>query len=864
MGVNFSCVKCVDVSYNGENLQKKQKRKKKEKTIKTSSYQDQTSQQVTCTSAVEVLIVAEDPGHVQVDDEWSDAAFQALVGDSSEWGADVINSLSCVYSVGVLQATVCATSDDSVPVQDVAYYRANVPRVPARDVADCSVDVPQVPVSTTSAPGLETGDCCFDVPPGPDQDVADYSVDVPQVPVSTTSAPGLETGDCCFDVPPVPDQDVADCSVDVPQVPVSTTSAPGLETGDCCFDVPPVPVCAISDSSDDLPPVTFCVSSSSSDDLRSVPASPWAIEDCECDLPPIPACSWATSDSSDDLPPVSAWSISDCFVERTSQLKQLEENEIINVGSHSYKIVRNLGGGSVYAGIRLTDGLEVALKIAGNVGVHWMRVEDCTELVPKEIALLIRAKKGIKVPEIIQLLDWVVEPERYVMVLEYPTPCEDLDKFLCRHNGIIEENMAKVIMCQATLAAQICCRRGVLHRGIKPENLLINPNSLDVKLIDFGCGEILSDEGYTIFAGTIEHCPPEYITNGEYHGKPATVWSLGLLMFRLLQGRFPEQDDLDDLNDNNWVKDGLSQECSELLCCLLQINPETRLELDNICVHDWFTCSNNPPEDKTVIDVGLHSYEIVRMLGQGGFGSVYAGIRLTDGLEVALKFADIMGTDWIYIEDCPEPVPKEIALLILAKKGIRIPEIIQLLDWVVEPERYIMVLEYPTPCEDLIKFLCRHNGIIEESIAKVIMCQATLAAQMCCRRGVLHRDVKLENLLINPDSLDVKLIDFGCGEILSDEGYTSFAGTKEYCPPEYITNGEYHGKPATVWSLGILMFTLLQGRFPEQEDLDNLNDNNWVKDGLSQECCELLCGLLRINPETRLELDNICVHNWFN
>ncbi|XP_039547919.1 aurora kinase-like isoform X1 [Pimephales promelas] len=544
MGLKFSCVKCVDVSDNGDNLHKKQKRKRKEKTIKTTSSQDQTSHQVTYTSAVEVLIVAEEPGHVdQVDDEWSDAAFQALVGDSSEWGADAIDSLSCVWSIGDLQATVCATSDDSIPVQDVAYYRANVPRVPARDVACCRANVTQVPV-----------------------------------------------------------RDVADCSVDVPQVPVSTTSAPGLEMADCCD----------SDSSDDL-------LTGSNDDLSSVSASPWA-----------------TSDSSDDLHPGPAWSISDCSVGRTSELKQLEENEIINVGVHSYKIVRNLGEGglgSVYAGIRLTDGLEVALKFAGNMGVHWMRIEDCPELVPKEIALLIRAKKGIRIPEIIQLLDWVVEPERYIMVLEYPTPCEDLDKFLNRHDGIIGENIAKVIMCQATLAAQICCLRGVLHRGIKPENLLINPNSLDVKLIDFGCGEILTDEGYTIFAGTIEHCPPEYMTNGEYHGKPATVWSLGLLMFTLLHGRFPKQEDLEDLNDNNWAKDGLSQECCELLCALLQTNPETRLELENVCVHKWFKCSNDPPEDKTIIDVGVQSYEVVRKLSEGDFGSVYAGIRLTDGLE---------------------------------------------------------------------------------------------------------------------------------------------------------------------------------------------------------------------------------------
>ncbi|XDV53845.1 hypothetical protein PO909_022255, partial [Leuciscus waleckii] len=235
-----------------------------------------------------------------------------------------------------------------------------------------------------------------------------------------------------------------------------------------------------------------------------------------------------------------------------------------------------------------------------------------------------------------------------------------------------------------------------------------------------------------------------------------------------------------------------------------------------------------------VTDINSCSYEIVRKIGEGGFGEVYAGIRLTDDLKVALKFADNTGIKWLDIEGCAEPVPREIGLLILANKGPRDPHIIQLLDWEKQAEQYIMVLERPAPSEDLLSFLDRYRGHIEEDVASVIMQQATLAAQTCCQRGVLHRDIKLENLLINPDTLEVKLIDFGCGEILNNEGYTSFSGTPEYCPPEYHTNGEYHGEPATVWSLGILLFTLLCGTFPESEDLEKFNDNIWTKDGLSQ------------------------------
>ncbi|XDV19794.1 hypothetical protein PO909_025204 [Leuciscus waleckii] len=537
---------------------------------------------------------------------------------------------------------------------------------------------------------------------------------------------------------------------------------------------------------------------------------------------------------------------------------------LTDVGFYSYEIGRKLGEGafgSVYEGVRL-DGFEVALKFADKVGIEWIDIGH-PEPVPQEIGLLILANKGPWVPQIIQLLDWVEEPERCIMVLELPTPCENLFEFLDRHEGTLEENVVKAIMKQATLAAQVCCQRGVLHCDIKLENLLINPDTLEVKLIDFGCGEILTNAGYTFFAGTEPYCPPEYDLNGEYHGEPATVWSLGILLFVLLCGQFPESEDLDELNDNIWTKDGLSQECCKLLCSLLQRNPEKRLELDNVDIHDWFKYLICQTEYNEIIDVGFYSYEIIRKLGEGGFGSVYSGIRLKDGLEVALKFADKVGLEWIDIEGHPEPVPQEIGLLILANKGPWVPQIIQLLDWVEEAEQYIMVLELPTPCENLFEFLDRHKGTLEENVVKAIMKQATLAAQACCQRGVLHRDIKLENLLINPDTLEVKLIDFGCGEILTNAGYTSFAGTELYCPPEFDLNGEYHGEPATVWSLGIVLFELLCGHFPESEDLDELNDNIWTKDGLSQECCKLLCSLLQRNPEKRLELDNVDLHDWF-
>ncbi|XDV31104.1 hypothetical protein PO909_033867, partial [Leuciscus waleckii] len=377
----------------------------------------------------------------------------------------------------------------------------------------------------------------------------DSGDDVPQVPVCATS-------DCGDDVPQVPVCATSDCGDDVPQVPVCATS-------DCGDDVPQVPVCATSDSGDDVPQVPVCATSDSGDDV-----------------PQVPVC--ATSDSGDDVPQVPVCATTDkLLILYLSLLMSTPVFLLTVVGSSSFEIVRKLGEGSfgsVYAAICLKDGLEVSLIL-----LHYLSIK---------IGLLILANKGPRVPQIIQLLDWVEEPEQYIMILELPKPCENLVEYYNHLEGEIGESVASVIMKQATLAAQTCCQRGVLHRDIKLENLLINPDTLEVKLIDFGCGEILTKiRPNVFFPGTEPYCPPEFDVNGTYHGEPATVWSLGILLYRasvkfkiiigLLFSFFTE--------------------CCELLCSLLQRNPEKRLELDNVCRHNWFKSLNCQPENNEII-----------------------------------------------------------------------------------------------------------------------------------------------------------------------------------------------------------------------------------------------------------------------
>ncbi|XP_056328659.1 serine/threonine-protein kinase pim-2-like [Danio aesculapii] len=283
-----------------------------------------------------------------------------------------------------------------------------------------------------------------------------------------------------------------------------------------------------------------------------------------------------------------------------------------------------------------------------------------------------------------------------------------------------------------------------------------------------------------------------------------------------------------------------------------------------VSVHSEEPSLEEPDKETQIIEINSHCYEIEAQLGEGGCGAVFAGTRIEDGLQVAVKVSDFEKEKrFISVDGFEDPLPLEIALHFLANKGPKIKEIIELLDWKVDADNYFMVLEQPIPCISLYAFLIDCKGIVPEGKLRKIMFQTTIAAQTCCQRGVLHRDIKLENLLINPDTLEVKLIDFGCGDLLTEDSYQSIRGTREYFPPEFASTGRYHGEPATVWSLGVVLFLLVFYRFPEQSDLPRMNDRRLRIKGLSRDGCDFFHGCLQFDYKDRLELQNLSSHKWF-
>ncbi|XDV36406.1 hypothetical protein PO909_006189 [Leuciscus waleckii] len=250
------------------------------------------------------------------------------------------------------------------------------------------------------------------------------------------------------------------------------------------------------------------------------------------------------------------------------------------------------------------------------------------------------------------------------------------------------------------------------------------------------------------------------------------------------------------------------------------------------------------------------------LLGKGGFGSVYAGTRSSDGLPVAIKYVS-KDEEHEEIEiDGQGLLPLEVALMTRVNSAPACPNVLQLVDWFDHPSHYVMILERPDPCQDLHRFCEENDGCLNESQAKKVLVQLINALKHCNSRKVFHRDVKPQNLLICTDSLEIKLLDFGCGDLLKDSEYKSFAGTPSYTPPEWFRSHRYRAGPATVWSLGVTLYNLLCGSVPfrSAKSVHRL----CFPSHLSADCRHLIRWCLRAAADDRPSLQDIEQHVWLH
>ncbi|CAH8365700.1 unnamed protein product [Eruca vesicaria subsp. sativa] len=275
------------------------------------------------------------------------------------------------------------------------------------------------------------------------------------------------------------------------------------------------------------------------------------------------------------------------------------------------------------------------------------------------------------------------------------------------------------------------------------------------------------------------------------------------------------------------------------------------------------TTPESPRSPKTTQGtILMDKYEIGKLLGQGSFAKVYLARNIKNGENVAIKVID---KEKIVKSGMAGHIKREISIL----RRVRHPYIVHLLEVMATKTKIYIVMEYVRGGE-LYEKVAR--GRLRESTARRYFQQLISSVSFCHSRGVYHRDLKLENLLLD-DEGNVKVSDFGLSvvsdQLLQDRICQTFCGTPEYLAPEVLTRKGYDAAKADVWSCGVILFVLMAGYLPFDDKnvlvmykkiyKGQFHCPNWF----SPELKRLMSRILDTNPDTRITIPEIMENRWF-
>ncbi|XP_028753305.1 serine/threonine-protein kinase SRK2B-like [Neltuma alba] len=260
----------------------------------------------------------------------------------------------------------------------------------------------------------------------------------------------------------------------------------------------------------------------------------------------------------------------------------------------------------------------------------------------------------------------------------------------------------------------------------------------------------------------------------------------------------------------------------------------------------------------------MEKYELVKDIGSGNFG-VARLMRNKETKElVAMK----------YIERGLK-IDANVAREIINHRSLRHPNIIRFKEVVLTPTHLAIVMEYAAGGE-LFERIC-NAGRFSEDEARYFFQQLISGVNYCHSMQICHRDLKLENTLLDGSPAPrLKICDFGYSKSsLLHSRPKSTVGTPAYIAPEVLSRREYDGKLADVWSCGVTLYVMLVGAYPFEDQEDPRNFRKTINRimsvqykipdyvHISQDCRHLLSRIFVANPARRITIKEIKSHPWF-
>uniref|UniRef100_A0A8C7ZE11 MAP/microtubule affinity-regulating kinase 3 n=1 Tax=Oryzias sinensis TaxID=183150 RepID=A0A8C7ZE11_9TELE len=254
------------------------------------------------------------------------------------------------------------------------------------------------------------------------------------------------------------------------------------------------------------------------------------------------------------------------------------------------------------------------------------------------------------------------------------------------------------------------------------------------------------------------------------------------------------------------------------------------------------------------------NYRLLKTIGKGNFAKVKLAKHTLTGREVAIKIIDKTQLN----PTSMQKLFREVSVM----KMLNHPNIVKLFE-VIETEKTLyLVMEYASGGE-VFDYLVAH-GRMKEKEARAKFRQIVSAVEYCHQKRIVHRDLKAENLLLDAD-MNIKIADFGfSNEFTLGSKLDTFCGSPPYAAPELFQGKKYDGPEVDIWSLGVILYTLVSGSLPfDGQNLKELRER--VLRGkyripfyMSTDCENLLKKLLVLNPGKRGSMPQIMKDRWMN
>ena len=463
----------------------------------------------------------------------------------------------------------------------------------------------------------------------------------------------------------------------------------------------------------------------------------------------------------------------------------------------------------------------------------------------------------------------------FVFVMEL---CDDnLLKILKERKKPFDYEEIRQIMSQLNKTFEIMENNKIIHRDIKLENILVKYDNKEkqnfiVKLTDYGVSKQVSSTTIRpTIAGTPLTMAPELLEGRGCNNK-YDFWSIGGIIYQLAFNEYPYNGENDLLLYNNIKQSGQrhfkksnDKNLDDLISRLLEFEPNERINWNDYFNHKFFISVTLKKEDYK------QKYEIIgKRIGKGTFGEVFKAKNKNTGELVALKK--------IYIDE--SSTEEEINILINELNNMKIctnnnlnENSVKLYEYYQNDDEFIIVMEL---CDNNLENLLNQKKSFKPKEIYEILTQLNNTFRIMVKNNIVHRDLKLENILIKSENTGnknyiFKLTDYGVSKQVTLTTFCkTFAGTPRTMAPEILEGDEQYDNKCDLWSIGVIIYQLLFTEYPYKglTEIAILNDikRNGIKllkKSEDNNLNKLIWGLLIKDNRERMTWEEYFNHPFF-